>query len=193
MKSFRVYINEDIATATVTKTKLPDIYLDMDETIVDWMSGANKALKDAGHPEWMSDHWKKYSEIEADKIRWGVLNNTPNFWENLPWMPDGKKIWNFVKKYKPKILSACGTLAGNICRDGKKRWLANHLGMNNLSGIHLVMRSEKKKYAVISGKPTILIDDYLKNCAEYKAAGGIAIQATTGDSVIDSLKRLGFT
>ena len=190
MKSFRDYVKEDVAT--VTKTKLPDIYLDMDETIVDWISGANKALKDAGYPSFHDPYWNKYSDEEAENIRWGVINNTPNFWENLDFMPDGKQIWNFVKKYKPKILSACGSRAGSICREGKKRWLAKHLGMNNLSGVHLVTRSEKKKYAVIGGKSTILIDDYTKNCTEYRAAGGIAIQATNGNVVINELKRLGF-
>lgn len=191
MKSFRDYVKEDVTT--VTKVKLPDIYLDMDETIVDWISGANKALKDAGYPEFHDSYWNKYSEEEAENIRWGVINNTPNFWENLNFMPDGKQIWNFVKKYKPKILSACGSRAGTICREGKKRWLSKHLGMNNLSAVHLVTRSEKKKYAVVGGEPTILIDDYTKNCTEYKAAGGIPIQATSGASVISALKKLGFT
>lgn len=192
MKRFVEFISEDTA-ATATKVALPDIYLDMDETIVDWMSGANKALKQAGYPEWKHSYWKQYSDDEADNIRWGVLNNTPNFWENLEFMPDGKAIWNFVKKYKPHILSACGSLAGNVCRDGKKRWLAKHLGINNLSSINLVSRSDKKRYAKIDGKATVLIDDYLKNCTEYHSAGGIAIQATSGASVIGALKKLGFT
>jgi hypothetical protein len=191
MKKFRVYLKEDVATATATK--LPEIYLDMDETIVNWMEGANRALAAAGHPEWNADHWNKYSETEADKIRWEILNNTPNFWETLPWMPDGKQIWNFVKKYKPYILSACGKLAGDVCRDGKKRWLAKNLGSNNLSGVHLVLRAEKKNYAKINGKSTVLIDDYDKNCIEYNAAGGIAVKATTGPAVINQLKKLGYT
>lgn len=190
MKSFRTYIQEDASTATTTK--LPEIYLDMDETIVDWMSGANKALKAAGYPTWQDPYWKKYSDDQADDIRWGVINNTPHFWESLDFMPDGKQIWNFVKKYKPKILSACGSKAGTICRDGKKRWLAKHLGMSNLSAIHLVSRSDKKHYAVVDGKPTVLIDDYEKNCTEYKSAGGIPVQATTGPAVIGALKKLGY-
>jgi hypothetical protein len=191
MKTFLEFITE-APVAAPTQTALPEIYLDMDETIVDWMKGANKALVAAGYPEWNNSFWNKYSEEEADVIRWGVLNDTPNFWENLDFMPDGKAIWNFVKKYKPKILSACGSKAGSICREGKMRWLTKHLGMNNLSGVHLVTRSEKKKYAVVNGRPTILIDDYDKNCVEYKAAGGIPVKATTGSEVISKLKKIGF-
>jgi hypothetical protein len=192
MKSFRDYVTE-AATATATKTELPEIYLDMDETIVDWMSGANAALKAAGHPEWHADHWNKYSETEADKIKWDILNSTKNFWENLPWTPDGKKIWSFVKKYKPHILSACGDLAGSICKNGKKKWIARNLGNGNLSSINLVHRSEKKNFAKLKGKPTVLIDDYHKNCTEYESAGGIAVQVTTGAAVISKLKTLGYT
>lgn len=188
MKSFRDYVKEDVATIT----KLPEIYLDMDETIVDWMTGANKALKDAGHPEWKADHWNKYSETEADKIRWDIINKTPNFWENLPWMPGGKQIWNFVKKYKPNILSACGKLAGNVCREGKLRWISKNLGSSSVGSIHLVLRSEKKNYAVVKGEPTVLIDDYDKNCVEYKNAGGIAVQANSASEVINNLKKLGY-
>lgn len=188
MKKFGQYIKEDVATATATK--LPEIYLDMDETIVNWMEGANRALVAAGHPEWNAPYWNKYSD--ADKMRWEILNNTPNFWENLPWMPDGKQIWNFVKKYKPHILSACGKMAGSVCREGKKRWLAKNLGYSNLGSVHLVLRAEKKNYAKIDGKATVLIDDYDKNCIEYQASGGIAVKATTGAAVISQLKKLGY-
>ena len=190
MKSFIQYIIEGTTTLDV-ELDLPEIYLDMDETIVDWMSGANAALKKAGHPEWNDSSWKKYPSEEADKIKWDILNSTHNFWENLNFMPDGKRIWNFVKKYKPKILSACGANAKH-CKEGKIRWLQTHLGMNNLSGVHLVPRSHKKQFAKVDNKKTILIDDYDKNCIEFMSAGGIAIQATNGDSIIKELKKLGF-
>lgn len=190
MKSFRAYVKEDVAIAT----KLPELYLDMDETIVDWMSGANAALQASGKPSWHDPYWKEnYSDEEADKIKWEILNKTPNFWENLEFTPDGLLIWKFVKKYRPNILSACGTLA-KTCKAGKMRWLSRKLGLKNLNKIHLVRRSQKKMFAVDdSKKPTVLIDDYIKNCQEYKSAGGIAIQVTTASQVIQKLKKLGFS
>lgn len=188
MKSFIQYIKEDSDLS-----ELPEVYLDMDETIVDWMSGANAALKAAGYPEWKDPYWKEnHTDAEADKLRWDAVNQTPNFWENLEFTDDGKKIWLFLKKYRPKILSACGVTAKN-CKKGKLRWLAKHLGMKHLSDVHLVRRDQKKKFAQTEdGKPTVLIDDYIKNCLEYRTAGGLAIQATTASDVITKLKRLGF-
>lgn len=193
MKSFHSYITEDVATATSTQTQLPELYLDMDETIVDWMSGANAALKAAGKPEWYDPYWKEnHSDDEAEKIKWDILNKTPNFWEDLEFTKDGLMIWKFVKKYKPHILSACGTLT-KTCKAGKKRWLAKRLGMKNIGNVHLVRRSQKKMYAKDENdKPTVLIDDYIKNCQEYKSAGGIAIQVTTANAVISKLRKLGF-
>lgn len=187
MKCFRAYLLEDVAVTT----DLPQIFLDMDETIVDWLNPANKALLAKGLPKWNDPSWKKYSDKEADKIRWSVLNDIPDFWETLPFTSDGKQIWNFVKKYRPKILSACGPLAKN-CQIGKKKWIDKHLERSKLSGIHFVRRSEKKNFAKIDGAPGVLIDDYIKNCEEYVTAGGYAIQATTATSVISKLKRLGF-
>jgi hypothetical protein len=189
MKTFFSFLKE---TSTVSvDVELPQIFLDMDETIVDWMTGANLALKKADLPEWNDPSWRKYSSEEADKLKWDILNSTPNFWENLTFTDDGKKIWNFVKKYKPNILSACGSLAKN-CKQGKINWLKTHLGLSNLGEIHLVPRSGKKNFAKHNNKKTVLIDDYDKNCTEYMMAGGIAIQVKNANQVISELKRLGF-
>jgi hypothetical protein len=194
MRSFRQYIREDSATTVAPSTDvLPEIYLDMDETIVDWLKGADEALQRAGKPKWNDPYWtQNYSVEEADNLRWDVLNATPQFWENLDFMPDGKTLWNFVKKYKPHILSAC-TSHGKHCKAGKMRWISKHLGAANLKNIHLVKRSQKKDYAKIDGKQTILIDDYAKNCQEYVSHGGLAIQRTTATAVIRKLKSLGFS
>jgi phosphoglycolate phosphatase-like HAD superfamily hydrolase len=191
MKKFTQYLKESSSSVTVD-VELPAIYLDMDETIVDWMDGANKALERVGKPSWNDTYWtENYSEEEAEKLKWDILNTTPQFWENLEFMPDGKALWNYVKKYKPHILSACGTLA-KTCKAGKMRWLAKNLGMSNLGDIHLVKRSQKKDFAKVNGKQTVLIDDFVKNCQEYVSHGGLAIQRTTTTEVIRKLKRLGF-
>lgn len=187
MKRFRAYLTEDSSS-----DKLPHIYLDMDETIVDFFGGANDALKKHGQPLWDDPAWKKHDGKKEQQIKWSILNKSSDFWENLRFSQDGIKIWNFVKKYKPSILSACGDYSPN-CKKGKKVWINKHLGLNNLTDIHLVNRSEKKNFATnTSGEKNVLIDDYDKNCAEFVSAGGIAIKATTASEVISKLKKLGF-
>jgi len=176
------------------QTNLPEIYLDMDGTIVDWEKGANKELVSAGYPEWNDPYWKKTYGNKADDVaRWNIINKNPKFWEQLEFFDDGLKIWNFVKKYRPSILSACGALTKN-CEKGKMNWIRMNLEPSRyINKIHLVNRADKKKYAVDkAGNKTILIDDYIKNCVEYENAGGIAIQVTTASQVIQKLKKLGF-
>jgi len=183
-----------IISEEISSDNLPELYLDMDGTIVDWESGANAALREAGKPDWNDPYWEEtYGNKEDDRQRWAILNATPNFWENLKFTDDGKKIWNFVKKYRPHILSACGVLTKN-CKRGKINWINRYLEPKKYIGkIHLVNRKDKKKFAVdANDKPTVLIDDYIKNCQEYKAAGGIAVQVTTANEVIAKLRRLGF-
>lgn len=183
MKSFQDF---------VTPANLPAIYLDMDETIVGWHQGADDALAKFGYPKWSHQFWKQYADDEADEIRWAILNKVSNFWINLKFTSDGRRIWDFVKKYKPHILSAC-TGHSPSCKPEKHVWLAKNLGLNNLGNIYLVSRPEKKKFArAPSGAPNLLIDDYPKNCNEFRASGGLAIQVTTASEVIAELKALGF-
>lgn len=172
---------------------LPEIYLDMDGTIVDWMEGANKTLANAGKPEWSDPYWEKtYGNKKDDAVKWQYLNSNPRFWESLKFFDDGLKIWKFTRQYKPHILSACGSLAKN-CKQGKMNWIKSNIAPKDLSGIHLVRREDKKKFAVdAQGNPAILIDDYIKNCREWESAGGIAIRVTTANDVIQKLRRLGF-
>lgn len=198
MKSFKHYLRESadyptsLAKNEEISSDLPEIYLDMDGVLVDWQKGADDALRKAGKPEWDNPYWKQTYGESATMKRWEILNAVSGFWENLEVLGEGAKLWKFVKQYKPNILSACSSETKN-CKSGKLKWINKHLGTKNLNNIHLVRRQDKKNYAVNSNnKPTILIDDYLKNCQEFKNAGGIAIQMITANDVIAKLKRLGF-
>ena len=114
-----------------------------------------------------------------------------DFWETLKWMPGSKKMWTFMKKYEPHILSAYSTKDANS-RKGKMNWLRKEAKLTQKSRIHLVLREDKQKFAMTNGKPNLLIDDYIKNVNEWKAVGGVAIHHTSGSNTIAELKRLGF-
>ena len=68
----------------------------MDGVLADFKKGAEKAT---GVPisKWMS-------LTKQDK--WNPIMNDKTFWEKLPWMSDGKTLWNYIKKHSPDILSA---------------------------------------------------------------------------------------
>ena len=156
---------------------LPDIYCDMDQVLVDFMKGADKAIGG--------------SFVTFDKEeRWNKINQAKGFWTELEWMPGARKLYQFIARYDPHILSAYSGRDPNS-RHGKKKWLNKHTNFRS-SNINLVKRTDKQKFATKDGKPNILIDDYIKNIKEWEAKGGIGIHHTKAGKSIAELKRLGF-
>ena len=168
----------ELSERKVDKDDLPDIYCDMDMVLCDFLRGADKAI---GEPF-----------IHADKVdRWKKINNTKGFWEGLDWYPGGKRLYSFIAKYDPLILSAYSTKDANS-RGGKLKWLAKNTKIPR-GKTHLVLRSQKKDFAVNKDKaPNILIDDYMKNIKEFNDKGGIGIHHTDTGKTLRELKNLGF-
>jgi uncharacterized protein YbaR (Trm112 family) len=157
--------------------ELPDIYCDMDQVLCNFMKGADEAVGS--------------SFIHADKDeRWNKINQTKGFWANLEWMPGGKRLWQFISRYDPYILSAYSGRDPNS-KNGKLKWLAKNTNVKK-GNINLVKRADKQKYAMTDGKPNILIDDYAKNITEWENKGGIGVHHTDTAKSIAELKRLGF-
>ena len=157
---------------------LPEIYCDLDQVLVAFLDGAKKVLG--------SD----FPTTDKEE-RWRKINQTKGFWADLDWMPGAKKLYQFIAKYDPHVLSAYSSRDPNS-RTGKMKWLKKHTKFKRAK-IHLVMRSQKQAYAKNrDGEPNILIDDYLKNIKEWEAKGGIGIHHTNVGKTITKLKKLGF-
>jgi len=187
MKSFSEFIKEN------KKTQLPEIYLDMDGVLADWLKGANSVLEKFGYPEWRDDSWKQLDNEQRDEIRWSILKKQDKFWKNLPYMKEGKKLWRFLKPYKPHILSSVEERMKETAIPEKKEWLSENLGLNNINRLHMVKHFTKNMYAVNeNNEPNVLIDDYDVNCKMFEEAGGIAIKFESAEQVIKELKKLGF-
>jgi len=136
---------------------------------------------------------KGYEELTGRDIS-NIFSNEPSFWEpinkagykfwiNLEWRPDGKKLWSYIEKYNPIILSAPSR--DDDSRIGKHDWIKRELPNS-----HLILRTAKNKKEFAS--PTsILIDDRLPNIEEWRNAGGIGIHYTSTEDTIKQLKKLG--
>ena len=158
---------------------LPRIYLDMDGVLFDFVKALETTTK-MSITQWMKLDRKK---------RWDPVIANKTFWSDGPWLSEGKKLFNFVKKYNPHILSAYVEHAFDPnCIPGKTKWAMKNTGIPR-SRINLVMRSQKKTYA---SPGSILIDDYEKNTKEFSAAGGTGITFKTANQTISELKKLGF-
>ena len=105
-------------------------------------------------------------------------------------MACAKRLYQFIAKYDPYVLSAASGRDPNA-RNGKMKWLSKNTNFKR-GRIHLVKRAQKQSYATTDGKPNILIDDYIKNINEWEAKGGIGIHHTSVSKTIGQLKRIGF-
>jgi hypothetical protein len=185
------------------------IFCDMDGVLVDLVRGVGDAIY-SEPPENSSENYKKAQQkareaLDGKPLRGGnldknssiykketknflmrVMNNDRRFWINLKWMPGGKKLWDYIKKYDPVILSRPTDLQAVI---GKKKWVKDNLG---LTKERVQIRYDKSPYANHQGKIGILIDDFEKNTNKFDKAGGQTILYKNPDQAIDELKSLGF-
>jgi hypothetical protein len=150
------------------------IYCDMDSVLVDF---------DLGYQE-LTGMTTQQADANGVEAFWKPLTKAgAKFWITLQWMPDGKQLWDYIKKYNPILLSAPSREESS--KLGKRVWVKREL-----PGVKLILKyaSQKQEYA----SPTsILIDDRQKNIDQWEAAGGIGIFHTSTSNTIEQLKQLG--
>ena len=149
------------------------IYCDMDGVLVDF----NKGYYELTGVDLEGRHLN-------DTNFWDPINKAGyDFWINLEWMSDGKKLWSYIEKYGPELLSAPSRQ--NDSRVAKHDWVEREL-----PGVHLILRSAKHKKDFAS-KNHILIDDRVDNIMDWVGAGGVGILHKNTEDTILQLKDLG--
>ena len=109
------------------------------------------------------------------------------FWVGMKWMPQGKRLWDFIKPYRPDLLTSPSR--NNTSRLGKNLWVKNNV--NPKPKVIFSYSKDKQNYA---NENSILIDDKKSNIDEWTSKGGIALRVKNGDitPVLKHLKDLGY-
>ena len=131
---------------------LPDIYCDLDQVLVDFMKGAEAAIGG------------DFASTDKDE-RWNKINQTKGFWANLDWMPGGKRLYQFIEKYDPYVLSAYSGRDPSS-KNGKYKWLSKNTNWKR-GRVNLVKRADKKLYATTDGKPIVFLLYSCKNISFF--------------------------
>ena len=156
--------------------QLPQIYCDMDGVLVDFDKQFEKAS--GGIPP------REYEDKNGKEAFWNVINEKGvGFWVGMPWMVNGKQLWDHIKPYNPKLLSAPSR--SNESRLGKRLWVKN-----NIPGTELILAYAENKKNYADGN-NILIDDRPSNIDQWKAAGGIGILFISTEQTIKELSKYG--
>ena len=174
---------------------LPTIYCDMDGVLCDFRKGIENMFKLKSKDPSMPGPMQMAGYKDADdwmsaplsNAKWEPVTNYPMFWPTLPWTKDGKKLWFYIEKFKPHILSDYTPHDNNSIK-GKRLWINRNLRLTDASRIHLVRRREKKIFA----NGNVLIDDYGRNTKEWKSNKGIPIKYKTATEAISKLRKLGY-
>ncbi len=152
------------------------IYVDMDGVLSDWEAQFKRYS--GGIPV------DTYDSLYGKKNRYKLVNkNSPGYYANMPWMKDGKLLYNFIDGFPDvEILSHA---PDNKSKIGKEQWLANK---NIKFKANLVSnRQDKAKYATSN---SVLIDDREDVVNDFINAGGKAILHINSINTINQLKEL---
>lgn len=167
MSSFKDFYKEEIEYK---------IYVDLDSTLCDFLAAFNKISPDETYKEMKKDN------RESDA--WELIHKAgKEYWSEMPWMKDGKDLWNFIKEYNPIVLSSPGTHKTDNIIDGKKEWVKVELGEK----VPAIIEKLKYKYAAPNH---ILIDDDKRNIDMWEEKGGIAILHKSAEDTIKQIQDL---
>lgn len=148
------------------------VLMDMDGVLVDFTQGVCDALGKpnpflSGHTNWFYHELLGVTEEEF----WEPCNDSW-FWEDLGWMPDGKRILQAATAAVGEAniyLSTSPTLSPGSYA-GKAAWVTQHLPEGFLRRLMI----GPAKYLMANPRH-ILVDDNDENVALFRAAGGRAI------------------
>lgn len=154
-----------------------EIYCDLDGVLVDFEKG-------------VIDHLGVESSSISKSELFKRIFKIPTFFLNLEWLTNGAELWQLITPHNPIILTGLpgrGWL-GDRNKRHKRQWVSSNLGEQVPC---IVVPSVDKQ--LHSGPTKILIDDQLRNIAQWEAKGGIGIlyDHNQFDAALEGLKDLG--
>lgn len=151
-------------------SRQPHLFLDCDGVLADFDAGA-KLILGATPAAFEKRHGK--GEF------WKRLARAPNFYGDLPEMPDAQLLFDAVKHLKPTILT--GLPLGKWAAPQKKRWAAAHF-----PGVPIITTMARQKHLHME-KGDVLVDDRENHRHLWEDAGGIFVHHRNAE---DSIRQL---
>jgi len=168
------YLHSPLSDFSINESKVDmcdiraPIFCDLDGVLVDFEAGIKKIFK------------KLPNEIPK-KVMWATVAKVRGFYANLPWMKDGKELWESIKRFNPIILTAAPK--GSWAEKQKREWVNRELGAQ----VRMIVSTTKYEHCPPSIPPAILIDDRNSHCENWTRAGGNAILHSSATATIGRL------
>jgi len=171
------------------------VYCDLDGVLVDFDAGFRRI------------NGESPDDMNLGRM-WSMVQSANSFYKHLPWMSDGRELWDAIRHLDPDILT--GVPRHREARGEKAEWCrrelgveTNHVDMAGRERSHQVVRGQRREGVVNvitcwsrnkymeSGFRTVLIDDRVNLAREWEMRGGIFIHHTSTEQTLKQLKELG--
>lgn len=158
------------------------VFCDMDGVLADFDAGYAQVM---GRPITKRDYQKSWAQEDWDALH----KAAPEFFAELPPMPDAHVLWAYIAPHCPTILTGIPRELNAARPDlQKKLWAARQPFLGPQVPIIPCQSKDKSRHA----KPgDILIDDWEKYRHVWEAMGGVWVTHTDAESTIEKLKDLG--
>jgi hypothetical protein len=148
------------------------LFVDMDGVLADF---------DAGHEAAFGSR----SDKLTDNVDWAAVRAVPDFYLNLPPMPDMAELWAHIERHRPVVLTGVPSSVDDA-PENKRAWARKHLGP------HVEVRCCRSRDKCLHAAPgDILIDDWERYRRLWVAKGGRWITHRTAAETIRALIALG--
>ena len=150
------------------------LYLDCDGVLADFDHRATEILGTS--PE-------KFEKRHGLGVFWKRLATTPDFFADLPLMPNAMELYESVKGLNPIILT--GLPRGSWAEPQKRRWAERHF-----PGVPMIATSAALKREHCH-PGDVLVDDKDKYRGLWEKAGGVFVHHSSASQSIEALNALG--
>jgi len=152
---------------------MPRLYIGMDGVLCDFVGAAEAVLGMS-----IAD----FRALHGEQLMWLKLERTPDFYETLPWLDEGRKLWDVVASMKPKPLILTGLPLGGWAKPQKRAWCARELGMS----VPVVACLQREKRAMCTAGD-ILIDNDPLVASAWVRAGGWYVQHRAAETSLEAI------
>jgi 5'(3')-deoxyribonucleotidase len=166
----------------IVQNNKPEVYLDMDGVLADFVYGYNKVAGTDIKSQW------DLPKAKQDPVFAKIAGT--DFFQTLPKFPSADKLVDLVIQ-KFGHYNICSSPLRNDYENSEKHktiWLQKHL---NPQPKNIIITPRKEKYAVqADGTPNILIDDKAENIQRWQAQGGIGILYNAAVDSLDNVAQV---
>jgi len=171
LESFRKDAERSCLDKHQRTSGIPKIFCDLDGVLVDFEKGVQQLFG------------KPIKNI-PNKQLWSTAARIPGFYSNLPWMEQGRQLWDQLKHLAPTILTAAPI--GSWAEGQKRCWVDRELGKE----VPMIVSTKKFEHCPSGYPPAILIDDRLIHCEAWETVGGIAILHRDTNETLEKLREI---